>query len=299
MKVYIPNLKFSPHSSRRAWMHGFTLIELLVVIAIIAILAGMLLPALSKAKQRAYGASCMSNLKQWPIMWMMYVDDHNDTFPTGKGTATLPPRGEWVGALGNYFRGKPHLLLCPVTGTMQNSAPAGQPEARVTWGDSTAKNWGGPTTAQRFNINHLDPTDADNRPLISSYGANIWIYSGITAVEQGRPVDEYFRKLSAINRPSETPSMGDSMWRGSAPHYGVATTTQAPAADFKPGRHRDDVYDMENMSMWRHGKGIQMAFYDGSARHVKPRALWKLQWSKNFDVNKNLSPAFFPPWMKE
>jgi prepilin-type N-terminal cleavage/methylation domain-containing protein len=119
MKPGIVKLKqsFRPANHRQSG-DGFTLIELLVVIAIIAILAAMLLPALSKAKAKAQGISCLSNTKQIALAWIMYAGDDNDRLPPNdlfsgaNPPAAIPPI-------------KPGFSYAWVCGAMDDTATAG------------------------------------------------------------------------------------------------------------------------------------------------------------------------------
>ena len=96
------HLRGTVSASRRPIRQAFTLIELLVVIAIIAILAALLLPALTKAKIRAQGIACMLNGKQMTMAWKIYASDNSDGLVAAEDLTTPPLRPNWMTGTINF-----------------------------------------------------------------------------------------------------------------------------------------------------------------------------------------------------
>jgi prepilin-type N-terminal cleavage/methylation domain-containing protein/prepilin-type processing-associated H-X9-DG protein len=265
--------------ARRA-ARGFTLIELLVVIAIIAILSGMLLPGLAKAKSKAQAASCVSNLRQWGIEWAIYVGDNRDHFPDGTVDGGWA-RGAWFNALHRNIGQRKELLTCPV---------AVKPRPLVNGGKGYEA-FGG--TQYSYEMGSAEFSSEER----ASYGANLWIYDAQDDI-QGRPREWHWGTQTAATLPSVTPLMGDASWRGGGPHY-ASRIAYSPSD--KPGEYSNNEgyasYEMQHFALPRHGSRTQFAFFDGSARTVRLRELWSLKWHKEWDQDAYRTLVKFPAWL--
>ncbi len=113
-------------SARPMPLRGFTLIELLVVIAIIAILAAMLLPALSRAKQKAHAIACLNNLRQVGLFNSLYLTENHDVFPAHRDNDLANGIDWWGPMIVHYGAGKSNLFHCPSI-TAATKLPDGTP----------------------------------------------------------------------------------------------------------------------------------------------------------------------------
>jgi len=257
---------------------GFTLIELLVVVAIIAMLMAILMPALQRVRKQARAVACQSNLRQWCLVWSMYLNDHNGSFHEGWWTG-FSPQNTWPSLLAPYMKSD-KIRYCP---SAQKLRGEGGLDPYAAWGPQSA----------------FELTSA-------SYGLNGWacnpaMASGDVYPTRWEPVKWNWR---TINAPS-----------GLAPtiplFLGCAAPDGKPKAYDKPPETTGDIClwgsgdsEMKRFCLARHEGAVGVTFFDFSLRKAGVKELWTLKWHRDYDTSGpwtragGVEPSDWPQWMR-
>jgi prepilin-type N-terminal cleavage/methylation domain-containing protein len=253
---------------------GFTLIELLVVIAIIALLMSILMPALQRVRKQGQAVACMSNLKQWGLIWYMYTEDNDDKFPTG-GSVAGDAANDWPVVLWDYYKAKGSLTLCP-------SATKPHFEGvRFAFG---AWSW------DKTGWTDLKQKQAED---YGSYGENEWVCFREPPVS----LSERYWKTRTQKQSDKIPLFFDCAWMDLYP-----SDTDSPA-------QIEDIpstsSEMQLVCINRHSGYVNGLFIDCSTvRKVGLKELWTFKWYRTFDTANiwtragGVQPEDWPAWMK-
>jgi prepilin-type N-terminal cleavage/methylation domain-containing protein/prepilin-type processing-associated H-X9-DG protein len=273
----------APGDSKAARGRGFTLVELLVVIGIIAVMIGILLPTLQKARRAANSAKCLSNVRQLGVAFVMYTNLHKRSIPyypnPGTGSVILDEElALWIGQLRRVFTKVDNARLCPEAATPVDTIT---PTNRT----GTAFACWGPASGQVFIRNQT-----------GSYGFNGWLYYYNTTGGRGSPVEagpltpggvapagvysnerDWYR-CPIVKQSADVPVFADCIWVDAWP-----TPHDSAPANLTAGTYGGAGGMMGRFAIARHGRAVNVSFADGHAATTPLEELWKLRWSASWN----------------
>ncbi|MHC4167762.1 MAG: type II secretion system protein [Planctomycetota bacterium] len=305
---------------------GFTLVELLTVIAVISLLMAILLPILGRARRNAQAGVCLSNLRQWGMVYKMYTDEFDGRLPRDYGEFA------WYYPIRPYYSNDAKILLCP---TAKKPADHDGTDSGPPFG-GTFLAWG-----------HFEPADA--RPAwdtCGSYGLNHWAYklgkrknsekedtdgdeqstrglgfvldrrvriprridpkqrigmsggSGSMNEDPNKPKPNRYWATAYARNSSSIPLVFDSSW----PYAHFVEDASPPSKD---ADSRIGFYSHANpLCIDRHSGGINTVFMDFSVRKAGLKELWTLKWHAQYNTAGPWTKAGgvplddWPRWMR-
>jgi len=262
---------------------AFTLIELLVVIAIIAILMAILMPALQRVKEQGRTIKCLANLKNWNLIFAMYVEDNDGKFPSGETSEGF----WWISQMPDQYESykKNPLWFCPTA-----KEPIRDEHGVTIPTFNIFNSWGIYTRADHGTM------CADG--IAGSYGMSGYVLSTPTGTtfEGGRRTNDNWRtpQVSGGNQiPLFVEALRFDLW---------------PIATDPPAQYEYEAWQgtnhMARCCINRHEGFVNNAFCDFSARRVGVKELYTLKWHRGYDMSGpwtlagGVQSSDWPQWIR-